>query len=118
RALAVCCRSYDTLARYGGDEFALLMPGTGPEEASRLAGRLRGALAGMTYQPPGHDVAVPLHLSVGVAVFPDQAPSRQEALDLADFHLRRAKSGGDTWPGALADRIQGRITGLGKGFSM
>jgi diguanylate cyclase (GGDEF)-like protein/putative nucleotidyltransferase with HDIG domain len=118
RALSACSRSYDSLARYGGDEFGLLMPGNGPDEAARLAGRLRAALAGIAYQPPGHDVAIPLHLSVGVAVFPDEAPTRREALEMADANLRRAKSGGDIAPGMLLDRLRPGKPGPTGGFSM
>ncbi len=103
-ALCGTCRSYDTLARFGGDEFALLMPlirregDAGPEAVpDTLAGihaRLSEGLDRLTFLPPGHDCAVPLAVSFGVALFPQEAASRADVLPLADERLFRAKSGG------------------------
>ena len=92
-ALQGCCRSYDVLSRFGGDEFAVLMPGTGPAEAANLAQRLRECTQNIGFRPTEHDATVPISLSVGVAVFPDDAPTRLEALELADARLRRSKYG-------------------------
>ena len=94
-ALQRCCRSYDTLARFGGDEFALLLPGLGIEETALFAARLRGTLDGMGYRPPGYGCDIPLNLSVGTAVFPDECVSRLDVVGLADARLGRVKSGGD-----------------------
>ncbi len=92
-ALAAVCRSYDTLARFGGDEFALLMPCVSRAEAEELECRLASCLEAAGYRPHGSDVTIPLSLSVGMAVFPDDAPSRLEALEAADARLRRVKYG-------------------------
>ncbi len=116
RVLQSCCRSYDTLARFGGDEFALLMPGTGPAEAARLAERLRLRLAEAAYRPPDSDSAIPLSLSMGFSVFPDDEPARLEALELADARLLRVKTGAEDT--AEADVLRKSLNDSVEGFSM
>ena len=88
------CRSYDTLARFGGDEFALLMPNTSQSEAELLAARLRKSLASVGYRPADAECAIPLTLSAGLAVFPEDGQERQEVLETADARLMRTKTGG------------------------
>ena len=109
-------RSYDSLARFGGDEFALLLAGTGTATASEVEGRLRADLAGLTFRPAGSAVDIPLGLSVGVALFPRDGSDRYETLRLADERLLRAKSGasGET----EADRVRSRMGRTLAGFSM
>ena len=110
------CRSYDTLARFGGDEFALLMPGTDRTEATRMAERLRLRLAESAYHPPNSDSAIPLSLSMGFSVFPDDEPSRLEALELADARLLRVKTGAEET--AEADVLRRVLNDSVEGFSM
>ncbi len=105
QALSAACRPGDTLARYGGDEFALLLPGLGAEGAVRLADRLVASLAGTGYRPDGYDAVIPLTLSIGIAVFPDDGPKRLDALAAADARLARVKTGG-TGRGDLTDRLR------------
>jgi len=114
--LQSCCRSYDTLARFGGDEFALLMPGTSQAEAPHLAERLRLRLAEAAYRPPNSDSAIPLSLSMGFSVFPDDEPSRLEALELADARLLRVKTGAEDT--AEADVLRKSLNDSVEGFSM
>ncbi len=114
-ALSGCCRSYDTLARFGGDEFALLLPGAGPAKAEDTARRLREAVQQLGYRPPGYDSPIPLALSVGLAVFPDDGPGRLDALTTADARLLLAKSGGG---GEQAERLRASLNHSLEGFSM
>jgi diguanylate cyclase (GGDEF)-like protein/PAS domain S-box-containing protein len=114
-ALRTGCRVYDTLARFGGDEFALLMPGVGAVEA--VAERIRSCMAGVGYRPPGHDALIPIQLSVGVAVFPEEAGGRQTAIALADTRLRRSKSGG-TGAEDPVERLRASLSGPRDGFDM
>ena len=83
------------LSRFGGDEFALLLPGATRAEAARLAGELHEAVSRVGYAPPGSPTQIPLSLSVGLSCLPDDGPGRQDLLEAADARLRVAKSGGD-----------------------
>jgi diguanylate cyclase (GGDEF)-like protein len=115
-ALGAACGPDDVLARFGGDEFAILSPGIALEEGPRLAAHLSAALGDVGYQPPGYDVAVPMSLSAGVAVFPQEGATRMDVVELADARLRRAKTGaGDN---DQADRLRDRLSNALEGFSM
>ena len=114
--LKTCCRSYDTLARYGGDEFALLMPGTSRAEAPALAERLRLRLEEAVYKPTDSETAIPLTMSMGIAVFPDDEPGRLAALELADSRLMRAKTGAEDTD--EADVLRKSLNASVEGFSM
>src|SRR3954466_4079135 len=63
RAIAGECRDIDTPTRYGGEEFAVILPGCAEEEAVALAERLREAVATA-------NTVVPITTSAGVATFP------------------------------------------------
>jgi len=93
-ALRGCCRPYDVLARFGGDEFALLMPGSDLSTAASLSDRLQTTLAGLGYRPEGAESAIPLSLSVGLAVYPEEGQDQQGVLEAADARLLRTKTGG------------------------
>ena len=115
--LESACRPGDVLARFGGDEFALLMPGLGAEEAVRRADSLLHALKGIGFRPPGADTLIPLTLAIGLAVFPDDGPGRLDALAAADLRLVRVKTGG-TGRGELTERLRARLTCSPADFSM
>ena len=120
-ALRRTCRPYDTPARYGGDEFAVLMPGVGRSETAAIADRLARSLEDITIRPPGGTADVPLHLSIGLAVFPDEGRSRAEAIALADKRLYLAKSS-EGRSGAEragdAEQLRGQMRAAVEGFAM
>jgi diguanylate cyclase (GGDEF)-like protein len=85
-ALTVSCRSMDTAARFGGDEFALVMPET-REAAARQVGRRIGDDLAVAEEQPG------LSLSVGVAEYPRDGETVEALLGVADHALYEAKAG-------------------------
>jgi diguanylate cyclase (GGDEF)-like protein len=95
------CRSVDTAARYGGDEFALILPETGAEAAVRVVHRINERLAADVEAPP-------LTASVGVAVYPLHGDSLEKLLSTADKLLyevkrrQKRKNGKKFWKHAAA----------------
>jgi diguanylate cyclase (GGDEF)-like protein len=79
------CRSCDITVRYGGDEFAVMMPEADRHTAYRVAGRIRAALAGETEKPS-------LTVSVGVAVWPIDGTTLETLLETADLDLYAMKN--------------------------
>ena len=91
RVLGECVRTVDTLARYGGDEFAALLTDTPPEDARTAAERIRATIAGVPYEDEeGRRVEV--SVSIGVACYPGDSRDRDALVDLADKAMYRAKS--------------------------
>jgi len=87
-------RRIDQVFRWGGEEFALLLPGTGRDDAMHTADRLRGVIERTPLILPG-DGRVPLTVSVGVALAPEHAQGGERALlRHADQALYRAKETG------------------------
>jgi diguanylate cyclase (GGDEF)-like protein/PAS domain S-box-containing protein len=82
--LTECCRSVDTAARQGGDEFALVLPETGAAAASFVATRICDLLAKDTEEPA-------LSVSVGVASYPNDGDTIGTLLYAADRVLYAMK---------------------------
>ncbi len=114
-ALRAHCRASDALARLGGDEFALLMPGLTDAEAREVAARLMQSLASQGYRAAGGGHAIPLRLSVGAAVFPDEGATGVEILHRADERLLESKRGGGG--GSAADEFRAAFSRR-EGFAM
>jgi diguanylate cyclase (GGDEF)-like protein len=86
-------RGADVAARYGGDEFAILLPDTTREAAETTAHKLAQAIAtGRTYSGPLSE-GLPMSVSFGVAACPEEARGATELLQLADDRLYAAKAG-------------------------
>jgi diguanylate cyclase (GGDEF)-like protein/putative nucleotidyltransferase with HDIG domain len=82
-------RQSNVVARYGGDEFAILMAETSTEQAGILAERLRATLEADDFLR-AHEVTA----SFGIATFPDHGPTQEEILRVADCGMYLAKHHG------------------------
>ncbi len=89
--LGDCVRQVDTLARYGGDEFTILLVDTPHESALGVAERIRRTVADTIFEGEG-GAPIRLTISIGVATCPRHARGRDALLDVSDKAMYRAKS--------------------------
>ena len=88
-------RPSDYPARYAGDEFVVLLPGTRLEDATIVAERIRSAVSGAPFQQSAsEDKGFKVTLSVGVACAPMHGENMEELFGAADAALYAAKWGG------------------------
>jgi len=92
RCLRAQTRRADVAARYGGDEFALILPETDLGEALETAERVRGEVARLTVAHGAR--AIHVTASIGVAVLPDHATTREDLIGAADNASYAAKRAG------------------------
>src|SRR5207244_9137843 len=94
-------RHYDVPARFGGEEFSILLPETPPEQAMEIAERIRRAVAEQAFEVETSDQPIRATVSIGVAGFPKDGGDANELIHQADLAVYRAKlQGGDRGLGA------------------
>jgi diguanylate cyclase (GGDEF)-like protein len=86
-------RTYDVAARFGGEEFAILLPETEQEQAVLVAERVRAAVEARRFAGPD-GVEIAATLSLGVASFPRHGTTADELVHNADVALYRSKAHG------------------------
>ncbi len=84
-------RHYDVPARFGGEEFSILLPETPPEQALEIAERIRRAVAEREYEVETASEPIRATVSIGVAGFPKDAMDANELIHQADLAVYRAK---------------------------
>lgn len=93
QAILAHMRKTDLVGRWGGEEFAIAMPGLGLDAACILATSIRQTLADLPIVVNDHSVPGPT-VSQGIATFPQHAPSASQLVDVADRALYDAKKQG------------------------
>src|SRR6266550_3327840 len=86
-------RETDVVSRFGGDEFAVVLPDTGGEGAFAVGERIRERIAAHPFLA-SEGLKIRLTASVGVATLPDVAASAEELLKAADRAMYRVKDAG------------------------
>lgn len=79
-------------ARFGGEEFAIILPGVGPLGATRIAELIRGHIANLRIN--WQDKVISLTVSGGIATYPDDGATAEEMIATADKALYEAKNSG------------------------
>ncbi|WP_258360804.1 GGDEF domain-containing protein [Moorella sulfitireducens] len=89
-------REQDIVTRFGGEEFAIILPGTEYRGALQVAERIRQAIAGHSFNKEGAKEGAPVRLTVstGIAVWPEDGLNKEELVARADLALYQAKTGG------------------------
>ncbi len=116
-AMQDAVRDIDVVCRYGGEEFAILLPETDPDGAFVAAEKVREAIASHAFPDADGNKTERLSVSIGLSTFPNPAPDREALLRQADDALYVAKrtgrnrvraSAGATDAGHETDRAERR----------
>lgn len=93
RTLEESKRDEDILARYGGDEFAMILPESDTNNSYTVAQRITDAIEKFQMETPdGHRVKITA--SIGIAMFPEHSTDPKELFNIADTMMYQAKNEG------------------------
>jgi len=84
-------RHYDVPARFGGEEFSILLPETSAEEAFEIAERIRKEVAARAFDVETSSQPIRATISIGVAAYPRDGQDANELIHQADLAVYRAK---------------------------
>ncbi|HSB37496.1 MAG TPA: diguanylate cyclase [Gaiellaceae bacterium] len=112
-------RHYDVPARFGGEEFAILLPETPPEQAFEIAERIRRTVAARAFDVETSSEPIRATVSIGVAGFPRDGSDANELIHQADLAVYRAKLQGrnrvldaSSEPLLMPEKRQGRLVAV------
>lgn len=87
-------REVDTVARFGGEEFVLLLPDTDKRGALAVAEKVRVITEGHHFVADNYNATRPVTISAGISTYPDDVEEMDDLIDRADIALYRAKENG------------------------
>jgi diguanylate cyclase (GGDEF)-like protein len=92
--MRLSARDMDVVTRYGGEEFCLILPGTGKKESVFVGERIRRAIEAESFPGESHLPLGRLTASIGIATFPADGVTTNELIHAADLALYGAKQSG------------------------
>ncbi|HEU5286913.1 MAG TPA: diguanylate cyclase [Candidatus Limnocylindria bacterium] len=111
-AIKQAVRLYDVPTRYGGDEFAIILPESDTDVASRVARRILEKTEAAAIPGELRDAGMHIELSIGVATFPrplGDATALVEAADTAMYRAKEAGGGVRVWEHSFAEGPRGAL---------
>ena len=90
--LKACIRNGDIVSRYGGEEFAVILPNTGQQHAIRVGERIRKKIEESYFKGQESQPNKNLTMSIGVSTYPKVANSKYDLISTADHALYKAKA--------------------------
>jgi diguanylate cyclase (GGDEF)-like protein len=93
RVIGATVREIDVVSRFGGDEFTVILPQTGPEGAAIIAERIRQKITETTFLA-SYGLNVRITASLGIASFPDHGRTKDDLLARADQAMYMVKGRG------------------------
>jgi diguanylate cyclase (GGDEF)-like protein len=102
-------RKADILARFGGEEFVILLPEINKEHGRQVAEKLRRAIERTDFPKAATQPLGRLTVSLGLAAFPEDAQEAEALLDHADQALYLAKSRGRNQTGVYEEKTKDKI---------
>jgi diguanylate cyclase (GGDEF)-like protein/putative nucleotidyltransferase with HDIG domain len=112
-------RHYDVPARFGGEEFAILLPETPPEQAFEIAERIRRTVAASAFDVETSSEPIRATISIGIAGYPRDGSDANELIHQADLAVYRAKLQGrnrvldaSSEPLLMPEKRQGRLVAV------
>ena len=109
-AIKQAVRLYDVPTRYGGDEFAIILPEADTDVASRVARRVLEKTEQLVVPGEMRDAGMAIQLSIGIATFPRPLGDASALVEAADTAMYRAKSAGGgvrVWEHSFAEGPRG-----------
>ena len=94
RLIKESIREIDVAARYGGEEFAVVLPYGGGQSVKKVGERIRALIEDQTFTVQGNGEGRRVTVSVGGAIFPDNADTADSLIESADSMLYKAKREG------------------------
>ena len=94
RILVSGLRESDSVVRFGGEEFLILLPGASKENAMHILEKIRASIEELPFYLNGRKEKVRVTASFGLASYPDDTGDVQKLISLADERLYQAKNAG------------------------